>query len=159
MMGFASLNPSYTISSLRAKRSNPEACARAGLLRRCAPRNDDSLRSSQHVARRMSCALAKPIKQSRGPMMGFASLNPSYEAGDPSRLGASSYHTQLLPQAPKRRFPVADGGLTVEAHGRIPGAVGARDEPTEIGRERQQQRHGLAHGAGEMRDRGVDADD
>jgi hypothetical protein len=33
-----------------------------------------------------------------------------------------------------------------------------RPQPSEIGRERQQQRDRLAHGAGQMRDRGVDAD-
>ena len=55
--------------------------------------------------------------------------------------------------------PVADGRLTKEARGRIPGALVALPQPAEIRVERQQDPDRRAERAGQVRDRRVRRDD
>src|SRR5579862_1684183 len=65
---------------------------------------------------------------------------------------------EFLLHAPERPVPIADRSLTKNTHARIPWAVGPIEQPPPIRREWHQKRYRLAHGAGEMHDRCVDAD-
>src|SRR5215468_10787059 len=57
------------------------------------------------------------------------------------------------------RTPLARGRLPEQARCRVPGAVGAIEQPAPIGREGQHQPHRPPHCTSQMADRGIDRDD
>src|SRR4029079_14805883 len=73
------------------------------------------------------------------------------------RRGASLEQAQdFTGDARDDRVPIAGLFLAKELRGRIPGTVIAIEEPAPVGRERQEHPDGLAQGAREVRDGGVD---
>ena len=66
---------------------------------------------------------------------------------------------RVLAAAARSGRPIAERALPENAHARIPGAVGAMQQPAQIRRERHQHGHRLTHGAGEMGNRSIDGDE
>ena len=65
----------------------------------------------------------------------------------------------LLGQLPDRRLPVIGGGLADEAHGGVPGGIGAVEEPAPIGGVGQEGAGALAECAGQVGHGRIDGND
>src|SRR5579862_8023091 len=77
---------------------------------------------------------------------------------EPARTRKKLRSRQVATQRFDNAVPIAESRLPVEPRGRIPWTVLPLAHPAEIRGKRQQQEQRLAHGAGQMRDRGVDRD-
>src|SRR5436305_11862910 len=95
------------------------------------------------------------------PVSNLRSIWPTKRRNNPRTTWDSlpGEHLQLRRNLPDRLFPSLRLGLAKQPHRRIPGRIGAIEQPAEIRGEGEQQPCRLAHRAREMRDGGIDADD